>query len=151
MSVLAAIRPDSWNFPLFLHVFGAMILVGATLTAGSALALARGDARMLRLGYWSLLAVGLPGWVLMYLGAQWIYSKEGLDEAPIDSAWTAIGFVVAEAGGLLFLISLILGGVGVRRLRSGRGAGMLKATTVISLVLLAAYVVAVWAMAAKPE
>lgn len=151
MSVLAAIRPDSWNFPRFLHVLGAMILVGATLTAGSALALARGDARMLRLGYWSLLAVGLPGWVLMYLGAQWIYSKEGLDEAPIDSAWTAIGFVVAEAGGLLFLISLILGGVGVRRLRSGRGAGLLKATTVISLVLLAAYVVAVWAMAAKPE
>ena len=151
MSVLASIRPDDWNFPLFLHVLGAMILVGATLTAGSALAFARGDACMLRLGYWSLLAVGLPGWVLMYLGAQWIYSKEGLDEAPIDSAWTAIGFVVAEAGGLLFLISLILGGVGVRRLRSDRGTGLLKATTVISLVLLAAYVVAVWAMSAKPD
>ena len=151
MSVLASIRPDDWNFPLFLHVLGAMILVGATLTAGSALAFARGDARMLRLGYWSLLAVGLPGWVLMYLGAQWIYSKEGLDEAPIDSAWTAIGFVVAEAGGLLFLISLILGGVGVYRLRSGKGTGLLKATTVISLVLLVAYVVAVWAMSAKPD
>ena len=151
MNALAAIRPDSWNFPLFLHVLGAMILVGATLTAGSALAFARGDARMLRLGYWSLLAVGLPGWVLMYLGAQWIYSKEGLDEAPIDSAWTAIGFVVAEAGGLLFLISLILGGVGVYRLRSGKGTGLLKATTVISVVLLAAYVVAVWAMSAKPD
>ena len=151
MSVLASIRPDDWNFPLFLHVFGAMILVGATLTAGSALAFARGDARIMRLGYWSLLAVGLPGWVLMYLGAQWNYSKEGLDEAPIDSAWTAIGFVVAEAGGLLFLISLILGGVGVYRLRSGKGTGLLKATMVISVVLLAAYVVAVWAMAAKPD
>ena len=32
MSVLAAIRPDSWNFPLLLHVLGAMILVGGTLT-----------------------------------------------------------------------------------------------------------------------
>lgn len=149
--LLALIRPDSWNFPLFLHVLGAMILVGATLTAGSALAFARGDARLLRLGYWSLLAVGLPGWVSMYLGAQWIYSKEGLDEAPIDSAWTAIGFVVAEAGGLLFLISLILGGVGVYRLRAEKGAGLLKATMVISLVLLAAYVVAVWAMSAKPD
>jgi hypothetical protein len=40
MSALAVIRPDSWNFPLFLHVLGAMILVGATLTAGSALAFA---------------------------------------------------------------------------------------------------------------
>ena len=151
MSALASIRPDEWNFPLFLHVLGAMILVGGTLTAASALVFARGDARLLRLGYWSLLAVGLPGWVLMYLGAKWIYSKEGLDEAPIDSAWTAIGFVVAEASGLLFLISLILVGVGERRLRSGRGTGLLKATMPISLVLLAAYVVAVWAMSAKPD
>ena len=29
-AVLATIRPDEWNFPLFLHVFGAMLLVGAT-------------------------------------------------------------------------------------------------------------------------
>ena len=29
MSVIASIRPDSWNFPLFLHVLGAMVLVGA--------------------------------------------------------------------------------------------------------------------------
>jgi len=151
MSALAAIRPDSWNFPLFLHVLGAMILVGGTLTAASTLALARGDKGLLRLGYWSLLAVGLPGWVLMYVGAEWIYSKEGLDDAPIDSAWTAIGFVVAEAGGLLLLASLILGGVGMRRLASGGGTGLLRATMVISLVLLAAYVIAVWAMSAKPD
>jgi hypothetical protein len=57
---------------------------------------------------------------------------------------------VAEAGGLLFVISLILGGIGVRRLPSGRGTGLLKATMGISLVLLAAYVVAIWAMSAKP-
>ena len=37
MTVLASIRPDSWNFPLFLHVLGAMILVGGTL-AGDVLA-----------------------------------------------------------------------------------------------------------------
>jgi len=70
MSVLAAVRPDSWNFPLFLHVLGAMILVGGLLTGASALAYARGEARILRLGYWSLLAVSLPGWVLMRIGAQ---------------------------------------------------------------------------------
>ena len=151
MSVLAAIRPDSWNLPLFLHVAGAMILVGATLTGASALTLARGDGRLLRLGYWSLLIVGLPAWVLMYGGATWIYSREGLDEVPIDSAWTGIGFVVAEAGGVLFLVSLVTGGIGVRRLRDGRGTALLKLTMVISLVLLAAYVVAIWAMAAKPD
>ena len=31
--LLAAIRPDSWNFPLFLHILGAMVLVGAVTAA----------------------------------------------------------------------------------------------------------------------
>jgi hypothetical protein len=151
MNVLAAIRPDDWNFPLFLHVLGAMTLVGATLTGASTLAFARGDPRLLRLGYWTLLVVGLPGYVLMWAAAHWIYSKEGLDESPIDSAWTTIGFVVAEGGAVFFVASLIVGGIGVRRLGSGKGAGLLKATMILSLILLAAYVVAVWAMAGKPD
>ncbi|MGH3128595.1 MAG: hypothetical protein ACRDPX_11795 [Gaiellaceae bacterium] len=147
---LAVSRPTEWNFPLFLHVLGAMILVGGTLTAASALVFARGDARMLRLGYWSLLFVGLPGYVLMRIGAQWIYSKEGLDDAPIEEAWTGIGFAVADGGALLLLVALILGGIGVRRLRDGKGTGLLKTTMVISLLLLAAYLVAIWAMSAQP-
>ena len=149
-SFLAAVRPDSWNFPLFLHVLGAMILVGGTLTAASALAFARGDIRMLRVGYWSLLALALPGYILMRIGGQWIYAKEHLDDAPIDFAWVSIGFIVADVGALLLLIALIIGGFGVRRLRGGGGAGLLRATMVISLVLLAAFVVAAWAMSAKP-
>jgi hypothetical protein len=151
MNALAAIRPDDWNFPLFLHVLGAMVLVGATLTGASTLAFARGNTQMLRLGYWTLLVVGLPSYVLMWAAAHWIYSKEGLDESPIDSAWTTIGFVVAEGGAVLFVASLIVGGIGVRRLREDKGEGLLKATMVISLVLLAAFVVAVWAMAGKPD
>lgn len=151
IDLLAAIRPDDWNVPLFLHILGAMILVGATLTGASALAFARGNAQILRLGYWSLLIVGLPSYVLMWGAGHWIYSKEGLDDSPIDSAWTAIGFVVAEGGAALFVVSLIVGGIGVRRLRDGRGEGLLKVTMVISLVLLAAFVVAVWAMAGKPD
>jgi hypothetical protein len=150
-SVLASVRPDSWNFPLFVHVLGAMILVGGTLTAASALAFARRDARMLRLGYWSLLAVALPGYVLMRIGAQWIYSKEGYEDAGIDTTWATIGFIVADAGALLLLIALILGGIGVRRLRSGKGTALLTATMAISILLLAAYVVAIWAMSAKPD
>ena len=151
MSVLAAIRPDSWNFPLLLHVLGAMILVGGTLTGASALAFARGDARMLRLGYWSLLTVALPGYVLMRIGAQWIYSKEGLEDAPIEAAWTGIGFAVADAGLIVLLIALILGGIGVRRLRGGKGEGLLTATMILTVLLLAAYVVAIWAMSTKPN
>jgi hypothetical protein len=151
MSVLASIRPDSWNFPLFLHVLGAMILVGGTLTGAFALAFARGSAPILRLGYYSLLAVALPGYILMRIGGQWIYSKEGLDDAPIDSAWTTIGFVVADAGAVLLLIALIVGGIGVYQLRSGRGTRLLRTSMVISFALLAAYVVAIWAMSGKPD
>lgn len=152
MSVLAAIRPDSWNYILLLHVAGAMILVGGTLTAASALVLARGDARLLRLGYWSLLAVGLPGYVLMRVGAQWVASKEGFDaEGAPEPAWLGIGYTVADGTFVLLLVALIVGGIGVRRLRTGKGTWLLKATMAISLVLLAAYLVAVWAMSGKPE
>jgi hypothetical protein len=89
----------------------------------------------------------------MRAGAEWIYSKEGWDDLPsgIDQpSWLDIGSLIADVGGVVLLVSLIAGGVGVRRLRGGKGAGLLKATLVLSIVLLAAYVVAVWAMAGKP-
>ena len=152
MSLLAAIRPDDVNIALFVHVLGAMVLVGGLLAGGSVLALARGDARFLRLGYWSLLAAALPGWVVMRIGAQWIYTEEGWDDLP-DSAeptWLSLGGFTADVGGVVLLVSLVVGGVGVYRLRQGRGAGLLRGTLLLSLVLLAAYVVAVWAMAGKP-
>jgi hypothetical protein len=152
MTVLAFIRPDSWNFPLFLHVLGAMVLTGGLLAGASSLAFARGDVRFLRLGYWSLLAVSLPGFVLMRAAAEWIASREGWNDSGADDpTWLGIGRIVADAGGIVLLVALIVGGIGVRRLRDGRGSGLLKATLVLSLVLLAAYVIAVWAMAGKPD
>jgi hypothetical protein len=153
MSVLATVRPDSWNFPLFVHVLGAMILVGGLVAGASALAFARGDAKILRLGFWSLMLVSFPGGVVMRLGAQWIYSKEGWDNVPdnLVPRWLNIGYVLADAGGLVLVITLIIGGIGVRRLQAGKSSGLLKATLVLSVVLLAAYVVAVWAMAGKPN
>ena len=149
MSTLAAIRPDDWNLPLFVHVLGAIVLVGGVAAAASALALARGNVGMLRTGYYSLLAVALPGWILMRVGAQWIYDKEGF-EAGEEPTWFAIGWFTADPGGALLVVALVLGGVGVRRLGDGRGSGFLKATMAISLILLAAYVVAIWAMSGKP-
>jgi len=150
--VLALVRPDSRNFPLFVHVLGAMILVGGLLAGAASLGFARGEARFLRLGYWSLLAVSLPGWLIMRAGAEWIASREGWTKKGVPTpTWLDIGSLIADAGGLILLVSLIVGGLGVRRLRSGAGAGLLRATLVLSVVLLAAYVVAVWAMAGKPS
>jgi hypothetical protein len=153
MSVLAAIRPDSWNFPLLVHLLGALVVVGGLVTATASLALAKGEARLLRLGYWSLLAITLPGWIVMRLGAQWIYSKEHWDDLPdrLIPSWIGIGFLVADFGGLILLVSLIVGGVGVYRMRDGKGSRLLKATLIFSVVLLAACLVAVWAMAGKPS
>jgi hypothetical protein len=151
-TVIATVRPHAWDFPLFLHVLGAMILVGGLLTGAACLALARGDAKFLRLGYRSLLAVALPGWLLMRIAAEWIASKEGWTAEGVPTpTWLGIGFVLADAGGLILLVSLITGGIGVRRLRAGQGSALLRSTLVLSVVLLGAYVVAVWAMSGKPS
>jgi hypothetical protein len=152
-TLFATVRADSQNFPLFVHILGATILVGGLFSAASIMALSRGDVRSLKLGYWALLAVALPGWIVMRVGAQWIYSEQGWDDLPEDfeePAWLEIGYTAADLGGLILLVSLIVGGIGVRRLRTDKGSGLLRATMILSLILLAAYVVAAWAMSGKP-
>ena len=154
MTVLALMRPDSWNFPLLVHIVGVVVLVGGVVTAASLLGFAKGDTRLLRLGYWTLLAVALPGYIVLRIGGEWLYSKEGWDDLPEgvdDPTWLTIGYIVADLGALLLLASLIVGGIGVYRMRDGKGTGLLKATLALSIVIIAAGLVAVWAMAGKPS
>ena len=152
MSVFAVVaaRQASSNLPLFVHVVGAMILVAGLITGTAALFFAKGDEKLLRLGFWSLMLVSFPGWVIMRIGAQWINSKEPWKDVPKTPIWLGIGYLVADVGGLVLVVSLIVGGIGVYRMRDGKGVGLLKATLVLSVVLLAAYLIAVWAMAGKP-
>jgi hypothetical protein len=152
--MLAAIRAAGQDFPVLLHIVGATVVFGALLASATSLALARGEVRLLRLGYYSLLLVGLPALILMRLSGEWIYRKQGWDDLPAsigEPTWLGIGFDVADYGGILFLLALVLGGVGIRQLRNGKGAGLLKVTMVIALVLVVAYIVAVWAMTGKPS
>jgi hypothetical protein len=156
VSVVAAIRPDEVNFPLLLHVFGAMLLLGTLFTVATAIVLGwrRTDpveaVSLTRFGLRTLLMGVLPAYVLMRIGAQWTESEENLPD-DFEAAWLDIGYITADVGALLTLIALGLSGFGLWRLRQGRGRGLAKAVGVIAILLLAAYVVAVWAMTAKPD
>ena len=153
--MLAAIRPDDQSFALLLHLVGATVVFGALRAGATSLLLARGDARLLRLGYFSLLLVGLPGLILLRLAGQWLYELQNWDKLPaqIDNpTWLNIGFIVADWVWILFLLALVLGGIGVYRLRSDKGGTLLlRVTMVITLVLIVGYVLAVWAMTGKPS
>lgn len=153
--VLAAIRPGEQDFALLLHLVGATVAFGAIVASATCVVRSRGDLRLLRLGYFSLLYVALPGWILMRLAGQWLFNLQHWDtvEGQVgQQAWLTIGFIVADWGGILFLVALALGGVGIARLRRGEeGAGLLRAMTIIALILAVAYAVAVWAMTGKPS
>lgn len=151
--MLAAIRPDSVNLPLFIHVFGAMLLVGTLLAVTLVTVLGwrspQNAPGLSRFALKTLLLGVLPAYVLMRIGAQWTESEQNYPE-DFEPDWIGIGYITADAGALLILISMILSGIGLRKLRSGGGLGLGRAVGVISLILIAAYVVAVWAMTAKP-
>ena len=155
MTVVGAIRGGSVNFPLVLHVLGAMLLVGMLIAAALALALSWRrrwtTAGLTRFGLLALPMGVVPAWVLMRIGAQWTVSEENLPKQVEDSAWLGIGYITADVGALLILISIVLANIGLRRMRSGGGAGLGRAVGIISALLLAAYVVAVWAMTTKPD
>jgi hypothetical protein len=152
MSLIAVIRPDSWGLPLFLHIAGAMVLVGAlALSTVSLIAAWRsGSPALVRLGYMSLFYGALPGYIVLRVGAEWIADKEGLTDSNLT--WIGIGYGVSDFGALLLLIALVIGGLGVRRISRGQGASAISARIVTGLVtlVLVAYLVAVWAMTVKP-
>jgi hypothetical protein len=87
----------------------------------------------------------------MRIGAQWTESQENFPD-DFDPAWLGIGYITADIGALFVLISIILSAIGLRRSRadSARGVALARIVGVICVVLLAAYLIAVWAMTAKP-
>jgi hypothetical protein len=147
--MLALVRPDSWDLPLFLHVLGAILLFGGTGTIavlGFAMRGRSAHAGLLaRLAAWTWLLFVVPAWILMRAGAQWIGDKEYPDTTP---GWVGVGFVVSEAGGVLLLLLGILAWLSARR--GGLGRRLALAVPVLASVYLAALAVAWWAMSTKP-
>jgi hypothetical protein len=143
------VRPDSFNFPLLVHVLGAMVLVG-TVAAGVTVELvamrSQAPERLRRLAFRTLLLGAVPAYVAMRAGAEWIHSKE-FPKGPSDPTWIGIGYITADGGAIVLLVTLILAGIAARKARARLGltAGLLAA------VALVAWLVAVWAMAGKPD
>ena len=143
--MLAFARP---HFPLLLHVLGAMTLVGAVgagVVAELAAARAEEPAYLRRLAFRIFLLGALPAYIVMRVGAEWLRSKE-FSSSSADPTWLAIGRGVADGGGLVLVISLILAGVAAKR----SSTGLSKAAGVLAAITLLAWLVAIWAMGAKP-
>jgi hypothetical protein len=142
MSMLAAIRPDDWNIALFVHLLGAMALVGFLVLVVTQIA-----ADNLRLGFRTLLVAVIPSWIVMRVAAQWIASKEHVDDIDPTPSWVDIGYGTSEGSLLLLLIATVCAGIAARR---ARGGGLRTATLVLLAISLVAYGVAIWAMSTKP-
>lgn len=96
--MIAAVRPTSWDFPLFLHLFGTMTLFGIVLAA---LVAALGG--LSRVAFPALVAA-LPAWALALAGAYWIESDEHLSSS--NTTWLGIGHGVLEPGLIVLLAAL---------------------------------------------
>jgi hypothetical protein len=145
--LIALIRPDSWDLPLFAHVLGAVVLFGGV---GAVFLLTVAGIRMPgqsiftgKLAFRTLMYVVWPSYVVMRVGAQWIYSKEDLQ--PDMPTWISVGILVGDGGAVVLLGLTVLGWLALaRRPGFARYFGGLAGLYLVGLLL------AWWAMSAKP-
>jgi NADH:ubiquinone oxidoreductase subunit 6 (subunit J) len=142
--MLALLRPDSWNLPLFLHVLGATILVGAV---AATLVLAASSQRrpwLRAIALRTMLVVVIPAWLLMRLPGQWEDSRSSIGDG---QGWLGVGYIVGDAGVVFLVLTSIFAWLGARK-RERRWPG--QAVAVLAAIYLAALLVAMFAMSAKP-
>ncbi len=140
----AIVRPAGWELPLFLHVAGAMLLVGSlvvvlALTATAARS-GEGAAQLTRLGFRVLLVAVLPSFVAMRVGAQWVEAEADWGEP----SWIGIGYATSDGGLLLIVVATVLAW------RATRRGTATRAVAALSGVLLLLFTVTIWAMTTKP-
>jgi len=142
--IVAVVRPDNWDLPLFLHVLGAVALVGAVAAVAVAAWGSLDSPLLRRVAFWTLLTVVLPAWVLMRLAGGWIDSKEDI---PGDPTWLGIGFAVGDIGLIVLVVATIVGWWSARRMQQRWAAQLL---TVLASLYLVALLMAMFAMSGKP-
>ena len=142
--MLAILRPDSWNLPLFLHVLGATFVTGATAAVFVTAVSERRWPWLRPLVARALLFAALPAWILMRVAGGWEDSRSSIGNG---SGWLGVGYIVADLGFVLLIVATILAAVGVRRPQQ---TWPLRAVAVITGVYFIALVVAMVAMTGKP-
>jgi hypothetical protein len=157
VTVLADIRPADWEVPLFIHGLGGMALIGSLVLAITYLVPAwrGGSIETLVPGFRALLYAALPSFLVLRISAEWIADKEGWNDVPDDAvpAWIDIGYITSDVGALFLIVSLIAGGIAVRRARRAggeTGATATRIATVLVSLMLVGYLVAIWAMTTQP-
>jgi hypothetical protein len=153
--MLALMRSGTWEWALFFHVLGALLLIGSMIVVvAAAVGAARGNRpdgalELRRLTWKTLVLLVLPSFILMRGTAEWVRSEDGFAD---DATWISVGYIVTDAGVIVMLALLFLGW------RSARSAarGELRAVSgrilsVLAPLYLVALLVAMWAMTTKPD
>jgi hypothetical protein len=107
-------------------------------------------AGLSRFGFRALLYGAIPAFILMRVGAQWVASEEGLDDS--DAAWIGIGYISSDAGVLILIAATVTAGLTARRFTSGDArSGLSRVAPILTLLMVAVYLVVLWAMTTKPS
>lgn len=154
--MLAIVRSGNWEWALFFHVLGALVLVGGmTLVVTAALAAARtdrleGSFALRRLTFRTLVFFVLPSFVLMRGTAEWVRTEDGFAD---DVTWINLGYIVTDMGLLVLLALLVLGWRSARAAARGDVRAPLsgRILSVLAALYLVALLVAMWAMTTKPD
>lgn len=155
MTVLASVRESSLDFPLFLHVLGAILLFGAVMSSAvldyASLRRALPTAALLRrLAFRTTLIVVWPSYIVMRVGAEWIRSKEFPNGAP-EPDWVGVGYMTADLGVLVLAALTVCAWLASRQTSEDRPKpATATIAVVIAVVFLLALAVAWFAMTAKP-
>lgn len=150
----AWIRPDEWELPLFLHVLGALTLLGTlVLTSLLMVQAARGgSAANLRLGLRVFSFGVIPAWIVMRVAAEWIASEEGFNDVAEPPTWIDFGYIAGDAGLLFLIIAGVCGRIAYKRSggEDAEPATTAKVAAAALCLMVVVNLVALWAMTTKP-
>jgi hypothetical protein len=153
--MIAAIRPENWNWLLFFHLVSGFALVGGLITVAlSSLAAERKawpeQVPLLRaIAFRTNLVVVLPAFVAVFAFGTVLAGREYKHG---DPNWLSLGYTITG-------LALIVGGVGLtalqfwvlRRTRAGHSTGRpAQLATYLPLVILAALLAVIVLMTGKP-